>query len=176
MNDNEIIDMLRTDADAGFREIVAQRQHMVYSMARSFLHDSTEAEDTAQEVFLKIFRGIGSFRAEAKLSTWIYRITVTTCMNAARKKKRSRSVPMDDAHLPAAAPHEIDETRSAVRAAIAKLPEQFRAVVLLKDMEDKSYKEIAAILRLPIGTVESRLHRARMLIRESLGAEDRYDL
>jgi RNA polymerase sigma-70 factor (ECF subfamily) len=143
-------------------------QDTIYSMAVSFTRDPHQAEDLAQEAWIKILRGLPRFRHDSKFSTWLYRITMNTFLNATRAVKREQEVVGSLAgESEAAAPH-VEATLD-VHEAVRALPEEFRSVVLLRYVADLSYKEIASVLELPLGTVQSRLKRALDKLESSLG-------
>jgi RNA polymerase sigma-70 factor (ECF subfamily) len=158
-----------------FEELVVAYQHRVFGVALRMLGNTAEAEEVAQEVFLKAHRGIASFRGEAKLSTWLYAITSRSCLDRlasgegrlARRKAETPG-PLPDAAADPSADMERSEIENALHRAIAELPEERRIVIVLRDLEGLSYEEIAAALDLPVGTVRSRLHRARMDLKDKL--------
>ena len=144
-------------------------QDSIYSMAVSFSKNKHQAEDLAQEAWIKILRGLPKFRHGSKFSTWLYRVTMNTFLNANRAVKREQEV------LGQLSP-EIgeDETGSLetamdVQSAVRELPSEFRSVILLRYIADLSYKEIASILDLPLGTVQSRLKRGLGKLGTELG-------
>jgi len=149
-------------------------QHRVFGVALRMLRNRSEAEEIAQEVFLRVHRAVEDFRGEAKLSTWLYAITSRLCLNRlasgerrmAREGEESLERLRGDAD-PAAHVERI-ELEAALQRAITELPEERRIVVVLRDFEGLSYEEIAAALDLPLGTVRSRLHRARTDLKEKL--------
>ena len=167
----------------GFEQIVRYYGTMVFSLAARLVGPS-DAEDVVQETFLRAYHGLAKFRGESSLKTWLYAIA----LNRARARMgtlgrlRAMFVPgrskeddpfasLDDAADPAASPEEnavLKERRVRLRAAIRALPEDFRAAVLLRDLEGLSYEEVAEVLGIPIGTVRSRLARGRALLRENL--------
>jgi RNA polymerase sigma-70 factor (ECF subfamily) len=132
-----------------------------------------DAEEVAQEVFLRVHRALPGFRGEAALSTWLYAITSRLCLNRlkAPHRRRRAEAELDVVADPAPGPGadlETAERDAALQRAIAALDDEARIVVVLRDVEGLSYEEIAAALELPIGTVRSRLHRARTALKESL--------
>ena len=163
-------------------------EHMgsLYSAAVRMTRSPTEAQDLVQETYLKAYRGFGSFEEGTNLKAWLYRILTNTYINAYRaKKRRPEQVDVDeveDLYLyrrlggleGAVAGRSAEEevldrfTDAEVKEAVESLPEQFRMVVLLADVEGFSYKEIAEILGIPIGTVMSRLHRGRRALQKAL--------
>lgn len=171
----ELVDRLKAGEPHAFEELVRGYQHRVFGVALRMLGTRAEAEDVAQEVFLRVHRAIGDFRGEARLSTWLYGITSRLCLNRLASPARRRERAGDDVliELPApdadaAATAERSELEAALSAAIASLPEEFRIVVLLRDVEGLSYDAIAEALDLEPGTVRSRLHRARTTLKETL--------
>ena len=166
---------LRYGDARAFEELVISHQHRVFGVALRMLGNAAEAEEVAQEAFLRAHRAIGSFRGEAKLSTWLYGIASRVCLNrlGAGERRLTRGGDSELARLaePAADPAgdlERSEVEQALHRAIAELPDDRRIVVVLRDLEGLSYDEIAAALDLELGTVRSRLHRARMDLKDKL--------
>jgi RNA polymerase sigma-70 factor (ECF subfamily) len=171
----EFVARLRAGDRAAFETLVRAHQHRVYGVALRMLGDAAEAEDVAQEAFLRAHRALPGFRGEARVSTWLYAITARLCLTRLGGGERRRrqdgeallagvvdTAPGPDRAL------ERDELEEALHRAIAGLPEDRRIVVLLRDVEGLDYQEIAEILDVPIGTVRSRLHRARLDLKEKL--------
>ena len=140
--------------------------------------------EAAQDAFLAVWRGVGSFRADAAFSTWLYRLATNACLDLLRRgKKRGGDVSLDDTESyaepadPAPTPEEAlerAEARRAVRAGLDALPEDYRAVLLLRETEQLSYAEIAAVTGLELGTVKSRINRARQALRNYLSADGNF--
>ncbi len=157
-----------------FEELVIAYQHRVFGVALRMLRNRGEAEEIAQEVFLRVHRTVEDFRGEAKLSTWLYAITSRLCLNrlASGERRVSRegeeSLERLRADADPAAHVERVELEAALQRAITELPEERRIMVVLRDFEGLSYEEIATALDLPLGTVRSRLHRARTDLKEKL--------
>jgi len=164
-------------------QLVADHQRMVYQLALHLLADPQEALDLSQEVFLRVFRTLHQFRGQASLKTWIYRIVVNQASNRQRwwrRRFRSRQVALDDhvaAHgeLPesrrSARPDQVlgqHEVAARVEAALKSLPFDQRAAIVLREIDGLSYEEIAHSLGVAVGTVKSRLARARMTLRGEL--------
>ena len=150
-------------------------QHRVFGVALRMLGNRAEAEDVAQEAFVRAHRALGAFRGDAKLSTWLYAITSRLCLNRLASGERRMARQGEDAlrRLSDAGPRpdaafECRELETALGRAIAELPEDRRIVVVLRDIEGLSYEEIAQVLELELGTVRSRLHRARADLKEKL--------
>ncbi len=151
----------------------------LYNFARWLAHDETEAEDLVQETFSKALRGFSSFTPGSDFRAWIFRIlrnTFLTSRTGLRAKLTVSLEPEDEAMI--AVTWETPEslaltsaTREALQAALERLPVGYREVILLSDVEEMKYKEIAEVLSIPIGTVMSRVARGRKLLRQSLAGE-----
>jgi RNA polymerase sigma-70 factor (ECF subfamily) len=169
------LDRLRAGDAPAFEELVMTYQHRVFGVALRMLGNRAEAEDVAQEAFVRAHRALGAFRGDAKLSTWLYAITSRLCLNRLASGERRMARQGEDALLRLSDPGprpdaalERRELETALGRAIAELPEDRRIVVVLRDLEGLSYEEIAQVLELELGTVRSRLHRARAELKEKL--------
>jgi RNA polymerase sigma-70 factor (ECF subfamily) len=165
-------DALVRRARAGDREafglLAARHQDAVYRVVRGIVGDPSEAEDVAQEVFLKAFGALGRFRGDSGFFTWLYRIAVNEALRAARRRRHPASL---DEGLPVEAPpvpqpDEDGPSLALLERLLRKLPEEFRAIVVLRDIEGLPYREVAETLEIPMGTVMSRLFRARRELRD----------
>jgi RNA polymerase sigma-70 factor, ECF subfamily len=178
---------LKARDERAFDALVRAYERRVYALIVRMLGTPAEAQDVAQEVFVQVFRAIDQFRGESRLSTWIFRIAVNLSKNRAlylSRRHAGQGQSNEDAHdlgervpLGAAAkgtaaevarPDQLVEgmqVERIVQAAIAELEDSFRECLLLREVEDMSYEEIAAITSLPAGTVKSRIHRARAQVR-----------
>jgi RNA polymerase sigma-70 factor, ECF subfamily len=171
----EIIESCRSGDRDAFRALYDLYKDRVYSIALYFFHgDATLAGDVTQQVFLKLMTSIHQFRGDAEFSTWLYRLVVNACMDAARSH-RSGAVIFDRSRMEAlAAPgsQEEDYARAqmadSVRAAVAALPPKFRIAILLRYFDDLSYEQMAEALRCSMGTVASRLSRGHKILGERL--------
>jgi RNA polymerase sigma-70 factor (ECF subfamily) len=171
----EIIEACRLGDRDAFRALYDLYKDRVYSIALYFFHgDRAVASDVTQQVFLKLMTSIRQFRGDAEFSTWLYRLVVNACMDAARSR-RSDPVISDRSRMEAiAAPgsQEADcaraEMASSVRAAVSALPPKFRIAVLLRYFEDLSYDQMAKALHCSMGTVASRLSRGHKMLAERL--------
>jgi RNA polymerase sigma-70 factor, ECF subfamily len=171
----EIVAACRSGDRDAFRALYDIYKDRVYSIALYFFHgDPAAASDATQQVFLKLITSMGQFRGEAEFSTWLYRLVVNVCLDAARRKK-SDAVASDRSQLemvPGPDSQEDDYARaqmaSSVRAAVSALPPKFRIAVLLRYFEDLSYEEMAEALHCSMGTVASRLSRGHRMLAERL--------
>ena len=174
----------RGDAEA-FARLVALHESMVYNLSARLLGDGEEARDLSQDVFLQVYRTLGGFQGRSTLKTWIYRIVVNQARNRQRwwrRRRRERCCPIEDmtpadharasAGRPdAEAPFERlarGEQARQIQGALLKLSFDHRAILLLREVEELDCEEIAAALRIPPGTVKSRLARARGSLREAM--------
>jgi RNA polymerase sigma-70 factor (ECF subfamily) len=182
-----LIRRLQQRDERAFQEVVRLYQHKVYNLVYRMLGSREEAEDLAQEVFVTVFKSIDTFRGESKFSTWLYRIAANHCKN--RLKYLGRRSYKATGALDEAAEHDLQgaqpsalvphidgpekvleglQLEQLVQQGIALLDEEHRMLIVLRDVEDLSYQEISTITGLPEGTVKSRLHRARMALKEHL--------
>jgi RNA polymerase sigma-70 factor (ECF subfamily) len=171
----EFVARLRAGDRRAFEDLVRAHQHRVYGLALRMLGNAAEAQDVAQEVFLRAHRGLAEFRGDARLSTWLYTIVSRLCLNRLAGSERRLTQHGDETlgRLADGRPGpdealERDELDAALHRAIAELPEERRVVVVLRDVDGLAYEDIAEILALPVGTVRSRLHRARLDLKDKL--------
>jgi RNA polymerase sigma-70 factor (ECF subfamily) len=182
--DDELICRLRACEEAAYEELIARFHQPVYNLAFRLLNDSADAADVVQEVFLKVFRNVGHFRNQSSLKTWVYRITVNEAHNQRRWffRHRSREVGLDDEAENGRGRAVADSAQSPfdyafdrekqvlIENALARINPLFREVVVLRDIEDLSYEEIADVLQISLGTVKSRILRGREALKEELTA------
>jgi RNA polymerase sigma-70 factor, ECF subfamily len=174
-DDAGLLERLRRGDARAFEELVTSYQHRVFGVALRMLGSRAEAEDVAQETFLRAHRALAEFRGEARLGTWLYAIASRLCLNRLASGAR-RHEHRDEAALlrlpatsgDAVAALERGELEAALHEAIAGLPEERRIVVVLRDLEGLAYEEIAEVLGLQLNTVRSRLHRARLDLKAKL--------
>jgi RNA polymerase sigma-70 factor (ECF subfamily) len=182
--DLRLVESLREGSERAYEELLTRFQQPVFALAVRLLDDPSEACDVVQEVFLKVFRNVGNFRGQSTLKTWIYRITVNEAHNARRWffRHRRRELDLDANPEEARNWEEIvpDSSRSPfdvafdseqhvmIEAALERINPIFREAVVLRDITDVSYEEIAEILGVSLGTVKSRILRGREALREQL--------
>ena len=173
LDERALIERCRAGDDDAFSELVDRYKNLVYAVVTRLVADRAEADDLAQEVFLKVHRGLPYFRGDARLSTWIYRIVSNVCFEA---RGRSRpETPLDRGpDRPAIEPPSIDasfgdlELRDRLEKAIAQLPDRERLLVGAHYLEGVQYEALAETLGIPLGTVKTHLYRAKRRLRELL--------
>ena len=180
---------LKAGSEDAFSWLIAQYSQPVYSLVYRVLEDPSDAADTTQEVFIKVFRGIHGFNANASLKTWIYRIALHEAFNQRRWWFRHRGretsiepaedssggrpvlamkeVLVDDTKSPLETVYD-EELRSRVEMELKSVPEPYRSTVILRDIEELSYEQIAEVMEVSLGTVKSRLMRGREALRKRL--------
>ncbi len=174
MNEDSLyIERFLGGEEKGFDMLVRKYQDKVVTIVYSLIGKDRESEDIAQEVFLKVYHNVQSFKRRSRFSTWLYRITVNTTYDFLRRRKNfvSDEAAFEQAVASDESSHEAlvrRENQALVQEALLALPVQFRAAVVLKDIEGLSYGEIAEVLSCGIGTVESRIYRGRQLLKEKL--------
>ncbi len=174
-DDAALLAQLRAGDGPAFETLVTTYQHRVFGVALRMLGSRAEAEDIAQETFLRAHRALGEFRGEARLGTWLYAIASRLCLNRLASAPR-RHEQSDEAAVLRHAAESADagavleqrELAAALHDAIAALPEERRIVVVLRDLEGLDYEEVAEVLGLPLNTVRTRLHRARLDLKAKL--------
>jgi len=173
--EQDLVRRLRERDPEALRELVERYQRRLARLVYGIVRDRHEVEDVVQEVFLKVYQRIEAFDERARLYTWLYRVAANAAKDHVKKLSRRPAVALpEEVSIPdgSAGPRAgaaAAERREAVRAAIAALPPHYREVLALRELESMSYTDIAAVLQLSIGTVESRIHRARARLKEGLG-------
>ncbi|MDV2503922.1 MAG: sigma-70 family RNA polymerase sigma factor [bacterium] len=169
-----LVEQCRAGDEEACEALVRQYQERVFALISRMTGDPDRVEDIAQEVFLKAFRSLKSFRGGSRFYTWLYRITVNTVLNTMRSQGRRQETSLDalegfevqaDADMEPAEVTARLELARRVREAIDQLEEPYRVIVYLRELEDLSYEEIAEVVELPVGTVKSRLFRARQQLK-----------
>lgn len=159
-----------------FNELMSQYQHHVYNIAYRMMGNEHDASDLAQESLIKVFRSIASYKGKSTLSTWIYRITMNTCLDELRKKNKINKhisytnilLNLEDGS-PSPEERMLNQEKNVyIQKAIFQLSEEYRAVIVLRDIQGFSYDKIGEILDISLGTVKSRISRARKLLKEIL--------
>lgn len=186
VSDSELAGLAAQGDGAAFEAIMRRHNQLLFRTARGIVRSDGEAEDVAQEAWMKAWRALSSFRAESKLSTWLVRIAVNEALGRSRRKS-AQIIPLEAAMMssdhdtqsalteaPDRGPEQSVERvqiRALIEARIDLLPEMFRSVFMLRAIEEMSVDEVAEILDIPAATVRTRHFRARALLRESLAQE-----
>lgn len=172
-SDADLIARVVSGDRAAFDEIMRRHEDKIFSVCLRIMGNRDRALDSTQETFLTVFRKAAQFKGNAALGTWIYRIAVNTCYDQLRKAKRRRTDPLPEYHDPIdhGAEDAVDSAalRPELRLALEHLPEEFRTAVILSDIEGMSLPDVAEVMGVPVGTVKSRLFRARRLMANHLG-------
>ena len=184
MEEKDLILACQHGDEAAFEALIRLHEKKVYALCRRMCRDEDNALEAAQDTFLAVWRGIGSFRADAAFSTWLYRLATNACLDILRReKKHGENVSLDDEERRldppdlSAQPQEAverAETQRMVREALYALPDDYRQVLLLRETEQLSYAEIAEVTGLELGTVKSRISRARLALRNHLAASGNF--
>jgi RNA polymerase sigma-70 factor (ECF subfamily) len=174
--EKEIVARAQQGDTAAFETLVDMHAKYVYNLALRVVQNPQEAEDLAQEAFLRAWRGLPSFRGQSKFSTWLYRIVTNLCYNQLPRIKREliSLVPDEEAvRLPdvRSAPEEVvidAELRSHLHNIIEELPESYRLLITLRHLQNMSYKEISVVTGMPLGTVKTGIFRARHMLKSEV--------
>jgi RNA polymerase sigma-70 factor, ECF subfamily len=172
-SDAELIERFRSGDRAAFTALVHRHERRVYNLAYRMLGREEDAKDATQEAFLSALRKLSTFRGQAAFTTWMHRVTLNSCYDILRRRRRE-PLPMDPQEHPAGhAPDPSGAVSSSVdvQRALLEVPEEFRSVVVMHDAMDMAYEEIAEALGIPVGTVKSRLHRGRVALARLLPGE-----
>lgn len=172
-NEQELVERCRRGDEGAFQELVNRYKDLVFALIARTIPDRPRAEDLAQDVFLRIHRGLPYFRGEARLSTWIYRIVVNVCEQE-RQGRTAATEPLDNVgRTHAARDRQFSdlELRDRLEKAIGRLPPNYRLLVAGHYLEGVRYEDLAEALQLPLGTVKTQLYRAKRQLRHVLETE-----
>lgn len=174
--DAGLIERCQQGDEHAFRELVDRYKNLVFSVIVRSGADPSRVEDLAQEVFLRVHRGLPHFRGDAKLTTWIYRIVLNLLLQESAKRHGAREVALDldvPAHEPRSHDQAIDdlELRDRLEKAMARLPPNYRLLIAGHYLQDVKYEDLADALGIPVGTVKTHLHRAKKQLRAVLESE-----
>ena len=180
--DKDLVKRVQQGDKSAFDLLVIKYQHRIIQLVNRYIKDPSEAQDVAQEAFIKAYRALGNFRGDSAFYTWLYRIAINTAKNYLVSRSRRHSdyqLDIQDAEQVGNAPQlqgmdspdyllMNDEIITVIKSAIEKLPEEMRIAIMLREFEGMSYEEIAQAMECPVGTVRSRIFRAREAIDEKL--------
>lgn len=173
-NDRELVEACRRGDEGAFQQLVDEYKTLVFALIARTIRDYSRAEDLAQEVFLRIYRGLPYFRGESRLSTWIYRIVANVCHHEHEARPAMASLDDDRERRRPPAPASADrhvsdlELRDRLDKAIARLPPPYRLLVAAHYLDGVQYEALAEALNLPLGTVKTHLYRAKQQLRRLL--------
>jgi len=184
-DENNLIDKLIKGDDQAFESLIRNYSAKMYSIARSFFNNDDDAQECLQKSFIQVFENIHSFRKEARLTTWLHRITVNCALMMIRQQQRHKTLPLEDyfqhyndygertAFTDNSASNleqlfELKETKTTLNEIIRSLPEKYCNVLLLRDIQELSTNETAMILAISTAAVKTQLHRARLFLKEAL--------
>jgi RNA polymerase sigma-70 factor (ECF subfamily) len=178
MDEKQLVRLAQDGSAEAFEELVTKYQSKVFSMAMSLIRNREAADDAAQEVFLKTYLALPKFHLKSEFGTWLYRIAINHIKDVLRKRGRTKEVSLEDvreisvadenAMEKAEVERETEARKSLVQQFVQGLPEKYRIILTLRDSQGLPYDEISRVLRLSPGTVDSRLHRARRMLRHKL--------
>ena len=171
VHERELVERCRSGDERAFQELVDRHKDLVFALIARTVQDRSRAEDLAQDVFLRIHRGLPYFRGEARLSTWIYRIVANVCLQDHDRAPRTSTLDEErDAHAVSVADRQFTdlEVRDRLEKAIARLPPNQRLLVAAHYLEGVQYEDLAEALNLPMGTVKTHLYRAKQQLRRML--------
>jgi len=178
-----LIEKARSGDQTALCDLLGRYEHKTYNLAFRLMGNHADASDAAQEALVRVYTRLQNFRGDSAFSTWLFRVVTNTCLDELRRRGRLRCASLDDPlqceegalirQTTAEADSPVDlaerrELQAVVKGAIDRLPNDYRAVVVLRDLQAYSYHEIAEILGTSVGTVKSRLHRARLALRHIL--------
>jgi RNA polymerase sigma-70 factor (ECF subfamily) len=178
MDEKTLVEQARRGRQDAFEALVRMYNQKVFALAYGFVRDRAAADDLTQEILLKVYQALPSFRVESEFGTWLYRIAVNHVKDFLRKSSRRKTVSLEDVgDGPLAVADEADarileredeDRRAAVYRVLETLPPKYRLILTLRDVEGLPYEEVARILDVAPGTVDSRLHRARKMLRKKM--------
>jgi len=184
-SDEDLIRRFKKGDEESFKELVERYQSRVYSIVLAMVGDKNDADDICQDIFVRVYRFLHQFKEKSKFFTWLYRLTINTCINAQNGRKRkletlSLSNPIGEKEDPLLTKIPQETVKSSIdvlknkelglkiKAAIDSLSDELKEVFILREMEDLSYKELAKVFQCSEGTIKSRLFRAREKLKEKL--------
>lgn len=183
-DDLALVERFKEGDISAFEQLVGKYQRSVLNLVYRFTGETNRAEDLAQEVFVRVYRALGGFEAKAKFFTYLYKVTLNLCLKEREREQRRRTYSLDDRgtddenrvreiedpHGSAEDEVERRDTARIVREAVQSLPEEQRNAVILHRFHGLSYEELAEVLEISLPAVKSRLHRAKLALRERLGS------
>lgn len=173
----------RAGAKEAFAELISRHENKVYALALRYTKSEEDAEEVVQDVFVTLFKKAKSFEGKSAFTSWLYRITVNAALMKLRKRKQEKAILTEDLSLHAKTDYELKcsedmqqsdsrsiqhETRAALEMAVNRLPDEYKAVFIMRDVDGLSNQEVSEILDISVAAVKSRLHRARLMLQKKL--------
>ena len=182
MKDKELVKKAKSGDREAFEQLVTEYEKKVYATAYRFMGSEADAMDMSQEVFIRVFRFLDKFNEESSFSTWLYRITVNVCKDGIKKRSGRSELPLEipdedndtyvneisDTRYDPSELYEMTELKREIKQGIDTLPQNYREIIMMRDICGLTYEEISRSLELEIGTVKSRISRARERLRKYL--------
>ena len=178
--DEDLIQKIKNGDIDAFDQLVHRYEGKIYSVAYRFMGNHADAGDLAQDTFIRMYQALPSFRGDSSFATWLYRVAANACRDELRKRQRRRSVSMDEmieaspANMPAASDYSPEETvqrhetQRQVQECLNRLSDDHRLILVMREIRGLSYEEIAGVLDCSLGTVKSRISRARNALKEKI--------
>lgn len=174
MEEKKLVQLSKEGDEEAFAALVNKYKTKVFHLAFSFTHNQDIADDLAQEAFIKAYFALPKFQLKSEFGTWLYRIAMNHTKDYLRKKGRAKEISLDDLAVPqeektrATEKEQEEQRRRILYRSISELPEKYQSILAMRDIQGFSYEEISKILKLSPGTVDSRLHRARKMLRKKI--------
>jgi RNA polymerase sigma-70 factor (ECF subfamily) len=172
--ERDLAERCRAGDEGAFQELVDTYKDLVFALIARTIQDRSRADDLAQDVFLRIHRGLPYFRGEARLSTWIYRIVANVCVQERGRPRAAASLDDERTHVrPSAADRRFGdlELRDRLEKAIARLPAHYRLLIAAHYLDGVQYEDLAEALQMPLGTIKTQIYRAKQQLRRLLETE-----
>ena len=171
--DLALVQRTRAGEVEAFSELVRRHERVVFNLSYRFMRDNALAEDMAQEAFLKAYRLLHGFRGDCSFSTWLYRVTSSVCLTELNRRKRRGEVELTPSHEDESStePDESSDMPELIRRCVTKLPERYATIVSLYYLQEVPYEDIAETMRIPMGTLKTWMHRARLQLRKIVEKE-----
>lgn len=173
MNEIELVKQAQKGDEEAFCALITGYEKRIYNIAYKFMRNEYDAQDAAQDSIIKMYTHIQKFSFQSAFSTWMYRVTANTCLDMLRKRKPDTGIEEFERLAVSNEGNPLEDTVNnelgdSIKAAIKLLPEKYIPIIVLKDMEGLKYEEIAAVMQISVGTVKSRISRAREKLRDIL--------
>lgn len=183
LSDEILVEMCKQGDLAAFEQLLEKHQSRVYTLAYRYMSNHADASDLAQEAFIKIYRSLNTYRGEASFQSWMYRLVTNVCMDELRRRGRAKTVSIEELmegkkglnmhreNAGSRLPEDVvirNELQREVQNVLNSLSDEHRVIVVMRDIQGYSYEEIAELLKCSLGTVKSRLNRARHVLKEKL--------